>query len=179
MAQRGAASIDLNRIGRYMVTGLGSGVAWTYWYDKCDGVTDSIISSISSGVGVAAAAGALGIVEHTAISLTLEQFAWCPIFFTVYLIPFSTILNGGSPSNIPNEVKDKLASLLVSNAKVWTFANVLIYNVPAEIRVLTSNVFDVFWAVVCAQVVAECGTGPGFDEDLCAVPPPPPLPPPL
>ena len=64
-------------------------------------------------------------------------------------------------------MRERLGELLVANAKLWTPANLLVYNAPLEYRVLTSNVFDVAWAAICSSFVAE--TRSGIAADVCTV----------
>lgn len=61
----------------------------------------------------------------------------------------------------------KLNGLLVSNAKVWTLANVVIYNVPVDWRPAISNVVDILWQSIVSDVAADCGK---VDDDVCEVP---------
>jgi len=111
------------------------------------------------------------IRDHTAIvttslSILIEQFIWCPIVFGAFDIPVSTLLNGGSLTSVQKEVNSKLNGLLVSNAKVWTLANVLIYNAPVLWRPAVSNCFDLIWQSVVSDVVADCGKD---EDDICEV----------
>ena len=57
--------------------------------------------------------------------------------------------------------------LLVSNAKVWTLANVVIYNVPVDWRPAISNLVDILWQSIVSDVAADCGK---VDDDVCEVP---------
>ena len=85
----------------------------------------------------------------------LEQFIACPIIFALWDIPVPKLLGGAEPTEIPEEVKKKLPSLLIDNAKLWTFFNVMIYNVPAEFRVAASNLCDIVWQVVLSKSLAK------------------------
>lgn len=108
----------------------------------------------------------VGLVT-TALSIVIEQFVWCPIVFGSFEIPVSTLLNGGSFSTVQKEVGAKLDGLLVSNAKVWTLANVVIYNAPVEWRPAISNLVDLVWQSIVSDVAADCGK---VDDDVCEVP---------
>lgn len=143
--------IDVTRLGRYMVTGFGSGVLWTFYYDAAD-----IWASQASNDAMA----------RILFSMGLEQFAWCPILYAFYVLPMSVLLNGGVLADIPKEIRERLPGLLVANAKVWTPANLLIYNVPLELRVVTANAVDIVWASFCSNVAAECGTDA---DEACSV----------
>ena len=105
-------------------------------------------------------------IVTTALSILIEQFFWCPIVFGTFEIPISTLLNGGSFSTVQKEVDSKLGGLLVNNAKVWTLANVIIYNAPVEWRPAISNVVDILWQSIVSDVAADCGK---VDDDICEV----------
>ena len=140
--------VDAARCGRFALTGLGNGFLWSHYFDVADSLT----------------AGLEG-APRVAISMAIEQFLWCPIVYSLYLIPTSILLNGGALSEVAAEVRQKLPALLVDNAKVWSPANVLIYNVPLQYRAVTSNGFDLIWATVCARMAASCA----IDDEECRV----------
>ena len=73
-------------------------------------------------------------------------------------------MNGGSVTSIPSEVQSKLGGLLVSNAKIWTPANFVIYSLPSEFRILVSSMVDVLWQSVVASVAADCGKEPAISD---------------
>jgi len=62
---------------------------------------------------------------------------------------------------VPKEVKSKLGYMLVENAKVWTLANMVIYNAPVQFRVVLANIGDIFWQSIVSDVAADCGTKQG------------------
>ena len=105
-------------------------------------------------------------IVTTFLSIVIEQFFWCPIVFGTFEIPVSTLLNGGSVSTVRKEVDSKLNGLLVSNAKVWTLANIIIYNAPVEWRPPVSNCVDVLWQSIVSDVAADCGKA---EDDVCEV----------
>jgi len=76
-------------------------------------------------------------------------------------------MNGGSFTTVQKEVDLKLNGLLISNAKVWTLANVVIYNAPVEWRPAVSNCVDVLWQSIVSDVAADCGS---FEDDVCEIP---------
>ena len=154
--------------------GVVGGYIWTHWYDWIDSFLD-----LDSDYNIYKAFGAVATVNNydewirshlaivtTALSLLIEQFLWCPIVFGSFEIPVSTLLNGGSLSNVQQEVEAKIGGLLVSNAKVWTPANVIIYNVPVEYRPIVANVVDIFWQSIVSDVAADCGK---VEDDICDV----------
>mmetsp|Transcript_24643 Transcript_24643/g.50906 ORF Transcript_24643/g.50906 Transcript_24643/m.50906 type:complete len:322 (+) Transcript_24643:166-1131(+) len=125
-------------------------------------LTGAIFSPSANAAILAFAKAHLAAVT-TAVSILMEQFLWCPLVYGTFEIPVSTLMNGGEPSSIRGEVKNKLNGLLVSNAKVWTLANLVIYNAPLEWRLFIGNVIDIFWQSIVSDVSADCG-GPGQEE---------------
>jgi hypothetical protein len=160
----------------HIILGKGcvGGVIWSFWYNGLDGFLDmnnenisiyKLLGTISGGQDI----NSDWIREHiaivtTALSILLEQFLWCPLVFSLFEIPVSTLLNSGSLSRVKEEVDAKLNGLLIANAKVWTPANLIIYNVPVEWRPAVSNVVDVLWQSIVSDVAADCGT---TDDDIC------------
>lgn len=155
--------LSLTRVARFAGTGFGNGVAWTYWYDFADYLLEPVSEP----------------ALRTVAAMALEQCLWCPLLFSVYIIPLSACLNGASLSEVPSEISKRLGPLLIANAKVWTPANVLIYNAPLQYRVLAANAIDLIWAAICSETAAECGTDDGclvsapnviMANDFCSVP---------
>lgn len=145
-------NIDNRRVGRFMLTNSGSAIFWSYWFSIADFLTANLQDNP---------------VARTIASLALEQFVWCPVLFSLYFIPVSTLLNGGRIEDVSGQVSRSLNGLLIANAKVWTIANVFIYNCPLEWRVAGSNCVDIIWASVCSSTAAECD---GLDDEECIVP---------
>lgn len=185
-------SYDLLRTLRFAAKGCLGGILWSFWYDQIDGflrfredfevggtsvvVVDgepsrslSLYALTGAVFPVGANASFLAFAKAhlaavtTVISILMEQFLWCPLVYGTFEIPIATLLNGGDVASIQGEVKGKLNGLLVSNAKVWTLANLLIYNAPLEWRLLIGNCIDIFWQSIVADVAADCG-GPGQEE---------------
>lgn len=164
---------NVSRLVRFAGKGCLGGLIWTFWYDSLDGFL-----SIDNEVKMASSLGfesssAEWIRQHTAVvttglSILIEQFVWCPLVFGLFEIPVSTALNGGgSTSLIKQEIDDKLGGLLVDNAKVWTLANVIIYNAPVQYRTPISNIVDILWQSIVSDVAADCGS---VENDVCDVP---------
>merc|ERR1711957_587231 len=103
----------------------------------------------------------------TLLSMLMEQFLWCPIVYGTFEIPVSTLMNGGELVDVKKEVDAKLDGLLIANAKVWTFANLVVYNTPLEWRLLLVNVIDIFWQGIVSDVAADCGN---VEDDVCEIP---------
>eukprot|EP00984_Skeletonema_dohrnii_P026484 scaffold15845_cov114-Skeletonema_dohrnii-CCMP3373.AAC.3 len=155
---------------RFAGKGCVGGVIWACWYDELDGFLDQDnkfnffkLSGIVTDQWIKPYLGAF----KTILSILIEQFLWCPIVFGFFEIPVSTLLNGGDLSSVKKEVDSKLGSLLISNAKIWTFANLLIYGViPVDYRPIISNIVDVGWQSIVSSVSADCGK---VDDDICIV----------
>jgi len=150
--------------------GCVGGVIWACWYDELDYFLDQDNSfnffklfGIVTDQWIKPYLGAI----KTILSILIEQFLWCPIVFGCFEIPVSTLLNGGDLPSVKKEVDSKLGSLLISNAKIWTFANLVIYGiVPVDYRPIISNCVDVGWQSIVSSVSADCGR---VDDDICVV----------
>lgn len=151
MSTAGARSISAQRTANFFVTGIGSGVLWSSYYDA----SDMLISPLPGGA-----------IAHTALAITLETVVWCPLVFSLYQIPISVLQNGGAPADVPAAVRRQLGDMLVANVKVWTPANVIIYNVPLQWRVLCSNAVDLVWGYVCSNFAADACAP---DDDECLI----------
>jgi len=166
---------NYGRLIRFAGKGCFGGIIWSLWYDNLDSFLD-----LESDVNIYKLPGVTNFIsgttyewirDHTAIatttlSLLIEQFLWCPIVFGTFEIPVSTLLNGGSIFTVKKEVDSKLNGLLISNAKVWTLANVVIYNAPVVWRPAISNCVDLVWQGIVSDVAADCGT---TDDDICEI----------
>lgn len=178
---------NLQRTLRFASKGCFGGILWSFWYDQIDGflhlqedfdingnavppsrslslyaLTGTIFPAEMNASFVAFAKAHIAAVT-TVFSILIEQFVWCPLVYGTFEIPVSTLMNGGEVSGIQGEVKGKLNGLLVSNAKVWTLANLIIYNSPLEWRLFIGNCIDIFWQSIVSDVSADCG-GPGQEE---------------
>uniref|UniRef100_A0A7S4AYH8 Uncharacterized protein n=1 Tax=Chrysotila carterae TaxID=13221 RepID=A0A7S4AYH8_CHRCT len=132
------AEVDLQRLSKFVLTGLGSGVLWATYYD----FADELMSPIDD------------MTSRLVSSILVEQFLWCPLVYSAYLIPCKVLLDGGTPADVVSQVREKLGSLLLANAKVWTPANIIIYSTPLEWRLLCSNCVDLIWSAVCSNLVS-------------------------
>jgi len=162
---------------RFASKGCVGGILWTFWYDRIDGFLDfDSPTSFYALTGLTATTNAsslLGFVKDhvgavtTLISMLMEQFLWCPIVYGTFEIPVSTLMNGGQVGDIKDQVDAKLDGMLISNAKVWTLANLVIYNAPLEWRLLIGNGIDIFWQSIVSDVSADCGK---VGDDVCEIP---------
>eukprot|EP00560_Eucampia_antarctica_P003502 CAMPEP_0197837240 /NCGR_PEP_ID=MMETSP1437-20131217/31559_1 /TAXON_ID=49252 ORGANISM="Eucampia antarctica, Strain CCMP1452" /NCGR_SAMPLE_ID=MMETSP1437 /ASSEMBLY_ACC=CAM_ASM_001096 /LENGTH=261 /DNA_ID=CAMNT_0043444121 /DNA_START=253 /DNA_END=1038 /DNA_ORIENTATION=+ len=156
-------SVDKMRLLRFAAKGLIGGLIWAMWYDA----SELILQHFERGYLFATFANlstAGRTVLRTSILLLLEQFLCCPIIFGLWDLPIATVLNGAPLRRIPFEIRTKLGDMLVENAKLWTVANVIVYNVPVHFRTGLSSVFDIWWESIVSEFAADCGK----DED-CSI----------
>ncbi len=159
-------NVNTTRLAKFASKGFFGAIIWGSWYDLSDNfISTSNIEHVLSQIDMrcnevlssSAAVNALRIAS----AIIIEQFVACPIIFGLWEIPAATLLNKSQIKRIPYEVKDKLNDMLIANAKVWTLANLIIYNTPLQYRVGLSNVIDIFWQSIVSDFAATCGN----DED--------------
>ena len=146
---------DIARTKHFAMKGLGGALIWSTWYKIADVLSAELCAEMADRGAAWAASPEFEGVVRTISCIGLEQFIACPIIFALWEIPVPKLLGGAEPKEIPVEVRNRLPSLLVSNAKLWTFFNVLIYNVPLELRVFASNLCDIVWQVVLSKSLAS------------------------
>lgn len=138
--------IDWNRYQTFVIKGSLSGILWSNWYAFCDpfslGIAQSLQSADSSNL-------------QLLISILLEQFIWCPILYSLWDIPFPILLRGDDVTTIPTKVQSTIGGLLWENAKVWTFANLFVYNIPLQWRVVIVSLTDVVWQSILSSSIGE------------------------
>jgi Mpv17 / PMP22 family len=100
------------------------------------------------------------------LCIVLEQCFVSPLFFTIWDIPIPALLSGSPMRQIPAQIQAKLLPLLIANAKVWTPANVITYNLQPEHRVLFASMTDVLWQTILSQITSN----------EISLQPPPPIP---
>jgi len=142
--------IDWGRVCRFALKGVGSSLIWNCWYESADDVALDVLRPLSGTSEVSAPI-------RIGVAMLIDQFIWAPLAFGTYDIPVATLLNGASISRVPSEIRSKLGGMLLSNAIVWTPANLIIYAVPPIYRVGTSNLVDILWQSLMADVAADCG----------------------
>lgn len=148
---------DGKRTQRFVLKGLGAGLIWSQWYPLVDGWSDMSTAYVLGDMLSMDDAGAAHTIAKTASSILMEQFIACPIVYSLWDIPVPALLAGTDPSKIPAMVKDKVPGLLLDNAKVWTVANIIVYNLPVQWRVFAVSVAEIFWASIVSSV-ATSGT---------------------
>lgn len=154
---------DPKRTQRFVLKGLGSGLIWSQWYPLVDVWSDITSSYILADLAMEDA-GSAHTIAKTASSIAMEQFIACPIVYSLWDIPVPALLAGTDPSQIPRLVREKVPGLLVDNAKVWTVANVIVYNLPVQWRVFAVSVFEIFWASIVSSVATSGSSSVAFVE---------------
>ncbi len=166
-------TMDYTRLARFAFRGVISTLIWGVWYDISNDLSkDENMKRMLVGVGMhdkigkrgnsddrdAATAEAAFINSLRIFMLMMaEQFVMCPIVYSTWDLPVSTLLNGAPISKIPFEIKSKLIPMLIDNFKVWTPANILIYSSPVEYRTLLANIVGIIWQAIMSGFAADCG----------------------
>lgn len=144
--------LNQRRLESFMISGFGAGVLWGWWYDCLEHALTSY--GVSPGW------------RTTIASLTIEQFVWAPLFFGLYFLPLTGVLKGKDTKGVLAEVGAELGPTLWANAQVWTFLNVVIYNVPLPIRPFVSNLGDILWSAYLSLIVQDDETRKGVEASM-------------
>jgi len=95
-------------------------------------------------------------IIQTTINILMEQFLVCPILFTVWDIPVTAMMRGDiKASQIPEQIELKLVPLLIANAKVYTFANIITYNIPLQYRLLSASAFSIISETINSGITSS------------------------
>lgn len=94
-------------------------------------------------------------IIQTIVSILLEQFIASPIIFGLWDLPILSLMHGAPPASIPGIVRQKLPKLLITNAKLWTFVNIFIYNIPLKFRVFVLSIAIVFWESLVSSITRQ------------------------
>jgi len=146
-------NLDKKRLKNFILKGFGSGILWSY----CFALSDQWCTAFAQSQDI----GPEG-VYYTLSSMMIDQFLWSPIIFSLWDIPFPLLLRGTRFSEIPAEVNGKVRGLLWENAKVWTFINIVVYNIPLEWRVIITTLGDLFWQSIVSETVSPT------EEEICS-----------
>lgn len=149
------------RVGKFTCKGIGCGILWSHWFMLAELWSESLTKWFLQSSHMDDTVKTFTIVR-TIVNLLLEQFLACPIIFGLWDLPIIAIMDGKSLGEIPDNIRAKLRKLLVANAKLWTVVNVLIYNVPLNLRVLVVSIADLFWESIVSTVASR---PLGDDED--------------
>jgi len=158
--EEGKTTIDIRRCGSFVLKGSVSGILWSKWYAFCDPLSMSIVEHIDFAI-------VNKDILRVLTSIVLEQILMCPLLFALWEIPVPLLLRGDPINSIPQQVKNKFGGLLVENAKVWSFANLIIYNVPLQWRVVVVSFTDLFWqSIVSSTLMAAEEEPQSIQEQL-------------
>jgi hypothetical protein len=83
LQERPGALPQVRRTTNLFITGAGSGVLWSQYYDTAD----ALLTPLPGGP-----------VMHTVLAIGMENVLWCPLVFSLYQIPLSVLMNGGQIS---------------------------------------------------------------------------------
>jgi hypothetical protein len=159
--QSSIRQVKRNRLLNFMIKGFGGGIIWALWFAVNEQWTTHIIDMILPLCSSSAIlSGPVVTMARTVVSILLEQFLAVPIIYTLWDIPLPILLSSTRDNrSIPLQIQKTLPGLLWDNAKVWTFANVLVYTAPLEYRVLVSSLVDVAWqSIVSSHVMTTTTT---------------------
>ena len=142
------------RVARFTCKGIGCGIIWSHWFMLAEIWSQNLTVWILQhhyNYDVK-----LFAIVRTIVNLLLEQFLACPIIFGLWDLPFISFMVDGTPLfKIPGIVRQKLVTLLIANAKLWTVVNVVIYNIPLNLRVLVVSIADLFWESIVSTVTSN------------------------
>jgi hypothetical protein len=137
-----SSNYDPKRGMTYFFKGLGSGILWAIWFEQADVLSKELTQSTLSHYHIPSLPSQQQNIEtvlQTIINILMEQFLICPILFTLWDIPITSIMSGTEVKQIPKQIDDKLIPLLTANAKVWTLVNIITYNIPLQYRLLFTS----------------------------------------
>jgi Mpv17 / PMP22 family len=152
---------DARRTANFVFKGLGGGIMWNAWFQLSDPLSLSLAQSV---LGSDRANAASELVADPAmllqamrvgICILLEQCVVSPLLYAVWDIPVPALLSGSPIRQIPAQISSKMGPLLIANAKVWTPANLITYNLPTEFRVLFASCTDLVWQIVCSKITSS------------------------
>jgi hypothetical protein len=150
--------LDWQRTRRFAYKGLGCGVIWSFWYRFAETLTDQLMGTkFLVDMVATSTSGSMYRIMKTIASIFLEQMVACPIIYGLWDLPMLTLLGGKPASAIPREVKSKLPKLLIANAKLWTFVNLLIYNTPLQYRVYALSGAEIIWQSIVSLIASKDG----------------------
>lgn len=160
------SALNMPRLLKFSIKGVFGTSVWEVWFDYSEKLLDRRnvhrllkIASMKNGSGGSSIAISRMAEKSTQVFLMilLEQFIASPLYFGLFELPISTILNGAPLSRIPHEIEEKLVSMLYANFQVWTPANVVVYSAPLKYRTVICNIFNIFWQIIVSNFAADCG----------------------
>jgi protein Mpv17 len=147
---------DPRRTLNYFLKGLGGGIMWACWFQFADNWSlDLTRKVLLDRFALEEPSPNIERATRTAISIILEQFLVCPVFYAFWDIPVPALLSGSPMRQIPSQIESKLGPLLVENAKVWTPLNLITYNIPLEFRILFTSCADILWQSINAGITSQ------------------------
>lgn len=160
------SALNMPRLLKFSIKGVFGTSVWELWFDYSEKLLDRRnvtrllkIAGLKDGSGGSSITISRMAEKSTQVFLMilLEQFVASPLYFGLFELPISTILNGAPLSRIPHEIEEKLVSMLYANFQVWTPANVVVYSAPLKYRTVICNIFNIFWQIIVSNFAADCG----------------------
>jgi Mpv17 / PMP22 family len=148
-------SYDWRRFRRFLLKGIGCGILWSRWYILADDWSEFLTMRFLGGAKMLPDNSNFHTIIQTIISILLEQFIASPIIFGLWDLPILSLMHGAPPASIPGIVHQKLPKLLITNAKLWTFVNIFIYNIPLRFRVFVLSIAIVFWESLVSSITRQ------------------------
>ena len=167
MQENAKHNLDWRRTRIFVLKGSVSGILWSKWYAFCDPFSMDIAQQCYNNLvqlhqhlpfavlNPISDDTTLLLSLQIGISILLEQFIWCPFIYSVWDIPFPMLLRGDPIEDMPARVKATLPPLLWENCKVWTPANIIIYQIPLQWRVVLVSLTDVLWQSILSSALAS------------------------
>eukprot|EP00531_Pseudo-nitzschia_arenysensis_P015509 CAMPEP_0116128048 /NCGR_PEP_ID=MMETSP0329-20121206/7155_1 /TAXON_ID=697910 /ORGANISM="Pseudo-nitzschia arenysensis, Strain B593" /LENGTH=372 /DNA_ID=CAMNT_0003622167 /DNA_START=159 /DNA_END=1277 /DNA_ORIENTATION=+ len=156
----------------YFFKGLGSGIMWAWWFDFAEVWSMDLTQSVLGGNAFQQPQEAMEFASstmpssdeflsvqaqsvRTGINICLEQFLVCPILFSVWDIPLTSLMRGSPVDRLFDQIRQKLLPLLVANAKVWTLVNIVTYNIPLEYRLLFTSAASIVSETINSGITSK------------------------
>lgn len=167
-------TMDKKRISIFVLKGAVGGIIWSAWYSWLDPLTSILATDIlnmdqqlhSTATTIPTTKSSLLSIESilslinpsliaAVLSTAMEQFFFCPLLFGLWDLPFSMLCRGDPIRTIPTNVQKTIGPVLLENAKVWTFANMVVYTTPLQWRVALTSLAEAVWQTILAEQLAN------------------------
>ena len=133
------------------VKGGVAGVIWSQWYTWLDPVVANAFSATENQHSPWMAA---------LLSTVLEQVTFSPMVLALWDLPVPMLCRGDPWHQVPGQVRALLLPVCLENAKLWTWANLVVYSAPLPYRVALTSCADAVWQMLLAEQLAAGTTEP-------------------
>jgi len=158
---------DWSRVRKFTCKGIGCGILWSHWFMLAEIWSAGLTIWFLRQANVPLNDAKMYAIVRTVASILLEQFVASPIIYGLWDLPLISLMDGEPVNKIPSHVRQKLLKLLVANAKLWTFLNILIYNIPLNMRVLMVSLGDIIWEMIVSTVTSKPVEEVEDEEEAC------------